>query len=158
MFTCDNNYISLHLYIYFLILLIIIIFPLYGTIKLSSPLISTWFISIIKRKKDLCKICYEYSYEVFLICSELTKVNDTFILSHFQKCVGIVGGVERCEEKLIGRDLSGSNRDLSGSNREEKSTSPTSKGVNNRWVASLRKRDPEIQPTLPAINRNRLTN
>lgn len=27
--------------------------------------------------------------------------------------------------------------------------------TNDRWVASLRRRDPEIQPTLPAISRSR---
>ncbi|KAL1138463.1 hypothetical protein AAG570_008526 [Ranatra chinensis] len=39
----------------------------------------------------------------------------------------------------------------------EKSTSPNSRAVTNKWVASLRRRDPEIQPTLPAINKPRVS-
>ncbi|CAH1402138.1 unnamed protein product [Nezara viridula] len=37
--------------------------------------------------------------------------------------------------------------------RASPSTSPNSKVLTNKWVASLRKRDPELQPTLPSINK-----
>ncbi|XP_014291601.1 katanin p60 ATPase-containing subunit A1 isoform X1 [Halyomorpha halys] len=37
--------------------------------------------------------------------------------------------------------------------RGSPSSSPNSKVITNKWVASLRKRDPELQPTLPSINK-----
>lgn len=35
---------------------------------------------------------------------------------------------------------------------QSKPTGTTVPTATDKWVASLRKRDPEIQPTLPAIN------